>query len=146
MSAPLPTPPVVRPARSARLWWLGAIVVALAVVAVLSRFDPARHPFYPRCYFKALTGWNCPGCGGLRATHQLLHGHVRAALALNPLLFVILPLAGWYGLAELTRRTSGRTLPVPFRRPVWLWGLLTLVAAFAILRNLPVGPFAAAGP
>ena len=37
--------------------------------------DPHRPGFaFPACPFKLLTGWNCPACGGLRMTHDLLHG------------------------------------------------------------------------
>jgi hypothetical protein len=64
---------------------LGGAVAAAAVLIYVS--DPASASFYPTCPLRALTGWLCPLCGGLRAVHALLHGHVLEALTLNPFLF-----------------------------------------------------------
>src|SRR4029077_15194960 len=36
----------------------------LAGSGVLYTFSPTEHSFYPICLFHALTGWQCPGCGG----------------------------------------------------------------------------------
>ena len=55
--------------------------------------------------FKAVTGWNCPGCGGLRMTHDLLHGDLSAAVVDNVFLLVGLPLLA---LWTLYRVRSGR--------------------------------------
>ncbi len=52
-----------------------AILMALAGI-VLFCFDPERCGFYPICIFHQSTGLLCPGCGSLRAMHQLLHGHL----------------------------------------------------------------------
>src|SRR5580693_9291812 len=52
-----------------------AMLAAVAVGAVLLElFDPATSGIFPPCPFRYLTGWYCPGCGSLRAIHQLLHG------------------------------------------------------------------------
>ena len=42
------------------------------------------------CPFRALTGWECPFCGGTRLGSALLHGDVAAAFAYNPVVFVSL--------------------------------------------------------
>src|SRR5687767_5236276 len=78
--------------RGTVLIWIGCAAAAMAGV-LLFFFNPAEHAFYPRCFLKMTTGLDCPGCGGLRATHQLLHGKVREAFALNPLFVVGLPIA-----------------------------------------------------
>lgn len=57
-----------------------------AVAALIYVYDPASTWFYPSCPLRALTGWLCPLCGGLRAAHALLHGRVFDAVALNPFL------------------------------------------------------------
>src|SRR5208283_1419561 len=66
---------------------------------------------YPLCPFKWLTGWNCPFCGGLRMTHDLLHGDLVAGINDNVFLLVGIPmLAGWI----LIRRGHGKSsLPTP---------------------------------
>ena len=135
--------PAVPPRLDASQSWRWAVtlfVVFCAVsLVVLFSFDPAQHSFYPRCTLKQLTGLDCPGCGGLRATHQLLHGHVLTAFRLNPLLVALAPFAGawlmWAALQGLRRRAFPE-FPLTPRR-VWLLVVVTL--GFGILRNLPPG-------
>lgn len=121
---------------------LGSLIAALAlllVVAGLFRFNPAEHAFYPQCYFHHVTGWQCPGCGGLRAMHQLLHGHVLAALQLNAFAVFALPLCGWLLLREFLTRRDGRVRR--FVSPRWVWCGLAVLLVFAVLRNLPAFAF-----
>ena len=62
-------------ATSSRRFLYGAIAVLAGSLAYVGLGDPHRPGFlFPVCPFKALTGWNCPGCGGLRMTHDVLHG------------------------------------------------------------------------
>ena len=63
----------------------------LAVAAVLYAFNPESNGFYPRCPLFVLTGWQCAGCGGLRAAHSVLRGDFARAWELNPLLFLAAP-------------------------------------------------------
>jgi hypothetical protein len=70
---------------------LAFALLALAAAAVLFLFDPATAGFYPPCLFRTLFGLPCPGCGSLRALHQLLHGNLASAWALNrPILIAML--------------------------------------------------------
>ena len=88
---------------------------------------------YPQCPFKMLTGWNCPFCGGLRMTNDLLHGDLAASINDNVFLLVGIPvLIGWM---VLRRRLGRSVLPIP----AWV---TIVVAAFAwtVLRNLPGFP------
>ncbi|HEY3351145.1 MAG TPA: DUF2752 domain-containing protein [Thermoanaerobaculia bacterium] len=71
--------------------------------AVLFFFDPATAGFYPPCLFKTFLGAQCPGCGSLRAAHQLLHGNFAAAWGLNPTLMIVGPLAAALTLFTLPR-------------------------------------------
>ncbi len=134
----LSAPPVITPARPGWTGRVGGLMALVGILAVLFLFDPAQHGFYPRCALKASTGFDCPGCGGLRAAHQLLHGQVRAAFALNPLLVVSLPLLGWILLQKIIPTTASRRLPPAAMRPVWVWLGAAVVVAFGVLRNLPL--------
>src|SRR4051794_11862968 len=116
--------------------WLG-LVCALAVLATLFLFDPARHGFYPQCAFHHLTGLYCPGCGVLRATHELLHGHVSAAFHLNALFVVSLPLLIFYAGAVCFCRLKGDYFP-PFLTIASAWTVVVAILSFAVLRNLPL--------
>lgn len=102
--------------------FLGAVLLAAALL--LFFFDPAHHGFYPRCPLHALTGLDCPACGGLRAAHQLLHGQLRAAFALNPFLFFALPVTALFLVRPL--RTRVRWLP---------WLALGALLAWFVWRN-----------
>ncbi|EUA12005.1 hypothetical protein I546_2275 [Mycobacterium kansasii 732] len=82
--------------------------------------DPHRgDSLYPQCPFKLLTGWNCPACGGLRMTHDLLHGDVAAAINDNVFLVFLLAgipvIAGWL---QLRRRNGQSWLPRPRSSPL----------------------------
>jgi uncharacterized protein DUF2752 len=100
-------------------------LAAIAGVWILYVFDPSVTPFYPRCAFHALTGWQCPGCGMTRGLYQLLHGHIREAFRFNAMLFVFGPF-----LVAATAR------PQWLERPWVGWAAATLLIAWGIVRNL----------
>jgi hypothetical protein len=120
-------------------------LLAAAGGLVLFCFDPRQYHFYPVCFLHQTTGLLCPGCGALRALHQLLHGHLAAAFRFNPMVVASLPVLLWLGvrygwpMAKNQPATAGL-------RPVWLWLLLAVVLVFSILRNLPGPLFASLRP
>lgn len=122
-----------------------AAALALPGLYLLQRFDPnaAGNPF-PPCLFHALTGLYCPGCGGTRAAHALVHGDLVTALSMNPLLIALIPT-----VPALVAWSNGW-------RPAWLQPVMKVVAeprfwlallpAFTIARNLPWPPFSWLAP
>jgi hypothetical protein len=124
-----------------------ATFVLIGAVAglVLFCFDPSRYHFYPVCFFHQTTGLLCPGCGALRALHQLLHGHLTAAFRFNPVLVLCLPL--FIGLAARHGLRKARNQPASLAlRPLWLWLMLAAVLVVSVLRNVPGTPFAVLHP
>ena len=113
---------------------IGSLVVV--GMAFMFLFDPARHAFYPVCLFKKMTGYDCPGCGGLRSVHQLLRGDVWAAFQLNAMVVIALPLLALWAI-------KARLKAAPKARPVlfWAWVLVTVIMLFGVIRNLPFWPF-----
>ncbi|MEB4211836.1 DUF2752 domain-containing protein [Mycobacterium sp. 94-17] len=104
---------------------------ALGYVALADPHNPTS--LYPQCPFKLITGWNCPFCGGLRMTNDVLHGHLAAGLHDNVFLLVGLPLlAAWM----LMRHARGRGLPP--RAAMVTVAVATI--AWGVLRNLPGFP------
>src|SRR6266446_10007644 len=87
---------------------VGPAVVTLSAIlgsaVILFLFNPAQSGFYPVCLFHQSTGLLCPGCGSLRALHQLLHGHLVAAVHLNALLVLSLPPVCWVAGRSFLRR------------------------------------------
>ena len=120
---------------------LGLFTAGGIAVAMLFVFDPATSGAFPPCPFRYLTGWYCPGCGSLRAMHQLLHGNLHAAWAMNPQMVIFLPFVA-YGLASRALfEVSGRELPRFFIPASCIRALCVIVILFAIARNLPLYPF-----
>jgi hypothetical protein len=115
----------------------GATCLCLAL-ALLFLFEPGRYNFYPRCLFHKTTGLLCPGCGSLRAVHQLLHGHLIAAFHFNAMLVMSLPVGIWLLGRWVIRERNGQACQFEFH-PAWLWGSLAIGVLFGIVRNLPIG-------
>ncbi len=116
-------------------------MLLLCALVVLYFFDPAERGFFPVCIFHSVTGLNCPGCGGLRATHQLLHAHFETAFRLNPLFVVALPLAAVFFARPAFQKLRGEKISVAVN-PAWLWIGMVALIVFGVVRNLPFAPFA----
>ena len=107
----------------------------LAGSGVLYTFSPTEHSFYPICVFHALTGWQCPGCGGTRALYHLLHLHVGQALQYNALVTVLAPIAlAWFVFWYASVVFRGYSPNLRFSRPVAVC-LYLVVLLFAVARN-----------
>ena len=119
--------------------WLG--LASLSILLLL--FNPASpaNQIFPRCPFRLLTGWQCPGCGSTRACYQLLHLHPIAAFKLNPLMVMTLPFIV-YGLLGYTKSAiTGQPHRRVFIPTPYLWAWLVLLIFFWIFRNTPWYPF-----
>jgi hypothetical protein len=131
-------PPFLNSARGRSNLLGGAILVTLGVLLATALFfyDPAVHRFYPQCVLYRTTGILCPGCGGLRAVHHLLHGEIESALRFNALLVLFLPFAAVLAVrAWLIGRSPN---PVRTRVPTALiWCVLAITAVFGLFRNTP---------
>lgn len=108
--------------------------VTAGALAYVGLNDPHRPgALFPACPFKLLTGWNCPACGGLRMTYDVLHANVHAAVIDNAFLLAGLPaLLAWV----LWRRRTGR--PLMPRTAVIVVVLATI--AWTMIRNMPGFP------
>jgi hypothetical protein len=113
---------------------LGTGAAMVGTLAYIGIADPHRSNFlFPACPFHAATGWFCPGCGGLRMTHDLLHGDLSAAVVDNAAALIGLPLLlAWI----LLRRHNGR----PWMTPVSGAVIVTIAVAWTVVRNLPGFP------
>ncbi|MFN2352836.1 MAG: DUF2752 domain-containing protein [Kiritimatiellia bacterium] len=113
-----------------------ACAAAIALpLAVLFLFNPATTRFFPPCPVHCVTGFYCPGCGSLRAMHNLLHGHLVEAMSRNPLMVVSIPIVALMSL-----------------NPSWIyrkwvpWTAMAVLIGYGILRNMPLWPFVLMAP
>ena len=114
------------------LLWIGVLLAASGIGAAVLIWTPLRIP----CPFFALTGLQCPSCGGTRMVEALLRLDFSAALAFNPFLMAALPFLALlfflFGIRYI--RTGRRDLPW------WMSTGLILTAAagilFTVIRNL----------
>jgi hypothetical protein len=131
----LKAPPLIESRRSPHRGHLPALLAALACAVVLFLYSPREHSFYPVCMFNRFTGLLCPGCGGLRAAHELLHGNVVAAFRHNPLFVASLPVLAAYLSRLAFRRRGAASASATSTRVVWC--VVAAIVLFGILRNLP---------
>jgi hypothetical protein len=121
------------------------ILIGFGIVlfmVVFYSFNPLKYSFFPKCPFRLLTNFDCPGCGSQRAIHSLLHGDISKAADYNLLLVFSLPFLFIHYLFLLSGLNKGKTK---------VWALIykdstpkvifIIVLLFWILRNIPVSPF-----
>ncbi|MBK8867092.1 MAG: DUF2752 domain-containing protein [Actinomycetales bacterium] len=106
----------------------------VAATAYLYAVNPGESGRYLPCPILATTGFYCPGCGGLRSAHALMHGNVAESLSFHPLVLPLLAV-GLIGGAWWFAR--GRP-PVRITPDGWGFRLALLATvAFWVLRNVP---------
>ncbi|MCE9622979.1 MAG: DUF2752 domain-containing protein [Actinomycetia bacterium] len=118
------------------------------LAAVVATNDPAAtNSRFPPCIFHASTGLWCPGCGLTRGLHQLLNGHVGAALGYNVFipLAVVAALLGWWSWLRTSWDKPPLAIPAWLLRPL-VWGLPIAIVTYGVLRNIPAAPFSALAP
>ena len=125
-------PPNVRGRLLRRLKLLAMTIAPLALLfAILTAgwwIKPAQVSGLPLCFFKVLTGLDCPGCGLTRSFLALARGHLGEAIRFNaagPLVYLLF--AGYFveGVGRLASPRFQVRLPVKAAK---VYG--TLVAVF----------------
>jgi Protein of unknown function (DUF2752) len=115
---------------------LAAAGLALAGWTYVALVDPNIAGRYPVCPLRALTGLDCPLCGGTRAAHALAHGDVVAAFDYNVLVTLAIPVAVVLWMRWAWQRWRGR--PASFAlNPRLAVALIGVLVAFMVIRNLP---------
>jgi hypothetical protein len=97
------------------------------------------------CPFRALTGWDCPLCGGTRMGAALLHADVMAAFLANPLALVGLVALGVLGVVWTIELAGGPALRAPraisdrlrgLPRITWVLVMVVVAVGCTLVRNL----------
>jgi hypothetical protein len=113
--------------------------LVLGASVVLHLRDPHQQGSYGFCPWLALTGTYCPGCGGLRAVHDLTDLRLADAASSNLLLVAALPAfaVGW--VRSVRQRWTGVLRPwTPGRIQAASLVAGAVIVTFWVARNLPV--------
>jgi hypothetical protein len=116
----------------------GVFAAVAGAFAYVGAVDPNEPGHYPACPLLQFTGIYCPGCGGLRSAHAVVHGDFAAALQDNALAVAGFGLFAVLWTVWVVRSVRGR----PFRlepSSAQLWGAGALLLVFTVVRNLPFG-------
>lgn len=116
---------------------IGAVIALICAVSVIAG-DPHRAGrVFPRCPTKLVTGLDCPACGGLRMSHDLLHADMRAAVHDNVFLLVCSPVLATLAWRQFVAPVSAGIEPVP---PRVAYALTAAATTWMVVRNLPCWP------
>lgn len=125
-----------------------SVIFPLLIICLYYFYNETNSGWSIQCSFYRITGLQCPGCGGQRALHYLLHGEFLKALRSNAMFVVCLPffiylyivLVEVYGLKK-QRHLANFLFSSKF-------GIITLIVtlSFFILRNIPFIPFSYLSP
>jgi len=113
--------------------------VGVGALALLHLRDPHVENSYGICPTWGLFGLYCPGCGGMRAVHNLTDGRILDSLHSNLLALPLIVLFFWF-VVDWTiraRRGLGPRLPA-IDRTVTL-SLFAFIGIYAVLRNTAWG-------
>lgn len=117
------------------------ILIGLAIVSLIviyTVFNPNSSSYFPKCPFKMLTGFKCPGCGSQRAVHHLLNFNIKNAINENAILVLSIPYIILGFIYDIKKKHTAKSL-------IWrkrLFGqkaiiaVLTIIIAFWIYRNI----------
>ncbi|WP_411766867.1 DUF2752 domain-containing protein [Winogradskyella sp. A3E31] len=108
--------------------------------------NPSSTGFFPKCPFLSITELYCPGCGSQRAIHNLLNGNIITGIRHNYLLVLVFAVLSYQLVLFIANTYYKKSIKNLLHKPLVTKGILILVLAFWILRNLPFTPFTELAP
>ncbi len=129
-----------RPRWLAPLAILGCMAAAATWILANNPVDAKADPLGP-CAFKALTGLDCPGCGGTRMVWYLLQGDVLQAARFHLMALIAIPVLLYAYLVLIADRVGRFRLPRVNIPGGVIAGYALAWVLFVVARNLPWEPF-----
>ena len=137
---PPPEEPTQHPTRRDYVTLLLGLIAAVCFLCMLAFKHPSDYGVIPSCPFHSGTGFLCPGCGSMRATHYFITGHIATSLHYNPLVLIVLPLVAYLSLKWFCEIFLHKELPFPYQTTVY-WAIAVIFIVFFIARNIPLDAF-----
>lgn len=135
--------------------WYNYILLAAAIIIPLiaiymyyAYYKETDSTWINQCTIHRFTGLDCPGCGGQRSLHSLLHGNIKEALRYNSLFIVGIPfLIYFYYIAIRVYVLKQKQYLQSFVfSKKFAYTFLATILLFFILRNIPIFPFTYLSP
>lgn len=93
------------------------------------------------CFFKEVTHFYCPACGGTRSVVALLHLDIKRAFLCNPTVIYAGVMLLWCFFGYIIKELTGTQIKI-MKPQLWmLIGGIILFFGFAVLRNVMVYQF-----
>ncbi|RDY32202.1 DUF2752 domain-containing protein [Lachnotalea glycerini] len=113
------------------------LILALFTISLIYLFHIHYEIFLFPCLFHKLTGLYCPGCGGTRSVHALLHGHPLVSLQYNPIVVYCVCIYICYMFSNTIEILSKHKIKIGMKyRDCYIMLGLILILIFFIIRNI----------
>ena len=120
--------------------WIIIFIGLIILLIIYSKYNPIESNLFPKCPFKTITGYKCPGCGSQRAIHYLLNGDIISAVKQNMLLVLSIPYIIIGIIFDSISINNNKLLKI--RKSLFgttaIYIIFTIVILFWILRNFTV--------
>lgn len=114
------------------------IIVFVPLVIIYGKLNPENSNLFPKCPFKILTSYECPGCGSQRAIHYLLNLKIGSAIKANALLVLSIPYVLLLIFTELLKsktRFFMRLYNILYSSKA-IWTVFLIIVFWWLARNL----------
>ncbi len=114
------------------------VFAVLALLTILYKlYNPLDSNLFPKCPFRSITGYRCPGCGSQTSIHYLLNFDVKNAVRANLLLILSIPYVLTGFIFDLIKNPGKKVLK--WRKILFgtkaIYVVLIVIISFWILRN-----------
>lgn len=118
-------------------YFLIVVILGLLIVT-FTKFNPETTNLFPKCPFRVLTGYECPGCGSQRAIHYLLNLEMGRAFHENALLVLSIPYVLLLLLAEFLKSKSSFFMSIykTLFSTKAIWTVFVIIMIWWVARNL----------
>ena len=127
---------------------LAILLPVLFLYIYYAHYSISDNEWINQCTIHQLTGLECPGCGGQRALHLLLHGEVLQALHYNALFVLGIPVLFYlyYLMIRIYILGDKSYFNSFFMSSRFAIIFLVVIVLFFVLRNIPISPFTYLAP
>ena len=116
-------------------WTVLGVIAAYFLFCSITEFQLTRH--LAPCFFHAMTGLYCPGCGGTRAVLLFLHGNFLKSFLYHPIVIYTVLVGGYFMISQTIGRIAKKEFRFVLHYHDWmLWVAMILIIANFFIKNL----------